>query len=367
MPVISVKHLNKTYRIFKKEAGLWGSVQSFFNRKYEDKAAVSDVSFDIEQGELVGFLGANGAGKTTTLKMLSGLLTPTSGEAYVLGFEPHKRDNAFRKQFSIVLGQKNQLWWDLPAMDSFLLLKEIYEIPDADFKRELEMLSELLTVGDKLGIQLRRLSLGERMKCELIGSLLHSPKVLFLDEPTIGLDVVAQKAIRDFIKSYSRERRTTIILTSHYMQDIEELCERVIIIGGGKLFFDGALSAIIDRFASEKLLMLEFSKPVALKALEVFGTVETGSEDEPESFHAVGEGGAGGEANEANGHQGVQTAVKSPAKTLQETLRATVRVDRTRISEISAAILSQFPVHDLNIEEVPIEDIIRKIFASPKA
>lgn len=321
-PVISVEHLVKAYKVFKKEEGVLGALKGLLNRRYEVKQAVDDVSFTIQEGELVGFLGANGAGKTTTLKILSGLLYPTSGTVEVLGYKPFERKNDFRKQFSIVLGQKNQLLWDLPAQDSFLLLKEIYEVPDAQYREQLAQLTDLLKVKDKLHIQLRRLSLGERMKMEFIGALLHKPKVLFLDEPTIGLDVVAQLSIRDFIKRYNQETKTTIILTSHYMQDIEALCERVMIIDSGKLFFDGALSDIVDKFSSEKFLTLDFHTPVAREALLEFGTIE--------SFQG---------------------------------LSAKLRVPRQHISKISAAILSQFDVQDLTIEEVPIEDIIRNLFS----
>ena len=324
--VISVLHLRKEYRSLKKEPGLRGAIKSLFKREYLTHVAVDDISFELAKGELVGFLGANGAGKTTTLKILSGLLYPTSGKVSVLGYVPFERKNAFRRQFSIVLGQKNQLLWDLPAEDSFLLLKEIYEIPHRNYERQLHRLATLLDVKDKLRIQLRRLSLGERMKMELIGALLHSPKVIFLDEPTIGLDVVAQKTIREFIKHYNAEERTTIILTSHYMQDIETLCRRVIIIDSGKIFFDGDLDTIIGRFSSEKLLSLEFTAPVARSTLEQFGTVET----------------------------------YSP-------LFAKLRVPRQLISKTSAEILSLLPVTDLNIEEIPIEEIIRKIFAPKQA
>lgn len=322
MPVIRVANLVKAYKVFKKEEGVIGAMKGLFNRRYEVKQAVNDVSFSIQEGELVGFLGANGAGKTTTLKILSGLLYPTSGTVEVLGYKPFERKNDFRKQFSIVLGQKNQLLWDLPAQDSFLLLKEIYEVPDAQYREQISQLTDLLKVKDKLHVQLRRLSLGERMKMEFIGALLHRPKVLFLDEPTIGLDVVAQLSIRDFIKHYNQETKTTIILTSHYMQDIEALCERVMIIDGGKLFFDGALSDIVDKFSSEKFLTLDFHSPVERDALSLFGTIER-----------------------------------------FEGLSAKLRVPRQHISRTSAKILSRFAIQDLTIEEVPIEDIIRNLFS----
>lgn len=319
---ISVERLRKEYRSLKKEPGLGGALKSLFKRQYFTHVAVDDVSFELKTGELVGFLGANGAGKTTTLKILSGLLYPTSGKVSVLGYVPWERKNAFRRQFSIVLGQKNQLLWDLPAEDSFLLLKEIYEIADKDYAAQLGRLASLLDVEDKLHVQLRRLSLGERMKMELIGALLHSPKALFLDEPTIGLDVVAQKSIREFIKRYNEEEQTTILLTSHYMQDIETLCKRVIIIDAGKIFFDGALEEIIGQFSSEKLLSLEFASPVEREQIERFGRVEE----------------------------------YSP-------LFVKLRVPRQAISKTSAEVLSSLPVTDLNIEEIPIEDIIRAIFA----
>ena len=205
MALISVSHLKKYYRVYKKEPGLSGSLKSLFHRKYEDVKAVNNVSFDIKEGELVGFIGPNGAGKTTTLKVLSGLLYPTSGKVSVLGFIPFDRQPQFQKQFSLVMGQKNQLWWDLPALDSFLLNKEIYEIPTQQFNQTLAELVKMLDLGEVLKVQVRKLSLGQRMKCELVAALLHLPKVLFLDEPTIGLDVVMQQKIRDFIKGYNQK------------------------------------------------------------------------------------------------------------------------------------------------------------------
>ncbi len=289
---IEVRHLSKTYKTHVKHEGLSNSIKSLFKREYKERVAVNDVSFSLAQGELVGMLGANGAGKTTTLKMLSGLLYPSSGSASVLGYTPWERSNAFKQQFSIVMGQRNQLWWDLPAADSFLLNKEIYRIPDAEFKRRRDELAERLNVADKLHVQVRRLSLGERMKCELIGSLLHAPRVLFLDEPTIGLDVVAQKAVRDFIREYKQTAQTTIILTSHYMAD----------------------------YVDEKLLTVVFHKPVERRVVEQFGVV---AEYAPE--------------------------------------RVLLRVRRTSIAAVAATVLNDFPVADLTIEEVPIEEVIRKV------
>ena len=321
MPVIQVQNLKKYYKVHQKEPGLSGSIRSLFSRKYYDAKAVDGVSFDIGEGELVGFIGPNGAGKTSTLKVLSGLLYPTSGTVSVLGFTPWDRKPEFQKQFSLVMGQKNQLWWDLPAMESFILNKEIYEVPDAQFKQTLDELVELLEVKDFLKVQVRKLSLGQRMKMELIAALIHSPRILFLDEPTIGLDVVMQKKMRDFIKEYNQRFNSTIILTSHYMDDVKELCERVIIIDKGRLLFDGALAEIIKKFANHKLLTAVFSEEVNREDLEKIGQVK--EFDYP---------------------------------------RAVISVKRTVASQAAAQLLQNFPVADLNIEEPQIEDIIREVF-----
>src|SRR3954462_10408880 len=242
--MIEVQNLTRVFRTYKKQPGFWGGVKGLFHRKFEEIAAAKDISFSINEGEFVGFLGPNGAGKTTTLKMLSGLIYPTSGTARVAGFDPTKRENAYRRIFALVLGQKNQLWWDLPAIESFHLLRAIYAIPPAEFKATLDELVTLLDVEKKLNVMVRELSLGERMKMELIAALLHRPRVLFLDEPTIGLDVVSQKAVRQFLRDYNRRRRVTIRRTSHYMADIKELCERVIVIHKGLKIYDGALDRL---------------------------------------------------------------------------------------------------------------------------
>src|SRR5271170_7624211 len=257
MSLIEVNGLTKAFRTYKKEPGFGGAVRGLFHRRYEQTVAVDQVSFAIEEGELVGFLGPNGAGKTTTLKMLSGLLHPTAGSARVLGYVPWQRDDGYRRQFALLLGQKNQLWWDLPARESLELNSKIYGIPAPAFERTVAELTELLDVKDKLNVMVRELSLGERMKMELIASLLHQPKVLFLDEPTIGLDVVSQKTVREFLRRHNAEQKTTILLTSHYMADIQALCDRVIIIDHGKLFFDGKLNEIVDRFADFKLVTIQ--------------------------------------------------------------------------------------------------------------
>lgn len=321
MNVIEVENLKKHYKVHEKQPGLKGTIQSLFNRQYKTVKAVDDISFTIKEGELIGFIGPNGAGKTTTLKCLSGLLYPTSGRIAVLGHNPWDRKPEFQKQFSLVMGQKNQLWWDLPAMETFLLNKEIYEVPDKKFKDTLKKLTKLLDIEKVLNIQVRKLSLGQRMKCELTAALLHQPKVLFLDEPTIGLDVVMQKTMRDFIKDYNREFNSTIILTSHYMDDVKELCKRVIIIDQGDILFDGNLQSVIDRYARTKILKLTFSKPVTKSSLGKFGQVK--EFDFP---------------------------------------KATVTVNREGATKRAADILNQLPVADVVIEEPPIEAIIREVF-----
>src|SRR6516164_1293136 len=259
MPAIEASKLTKIYRTYRKERGLWGAVKGLAWRRYDETRAADQVTFQIEEGEFVGFLGPNGAGKTTVLKMLSGLLNPTSGNARVLGFVPWERRNELKRQFSLLMGQKNALWWDLPAQESLELNRAIYGIDRDRFKRVVDGLSELLEVRHKLSVMVRELSLGERMKMELIAALIHGPKVLFLDEPTIGLDVVSQKKVRDFLRFYSEENRISTVLTSHYMQDIEELCRRVIIIDHGQVFFDGELAEIIENFAGYKLLQFTFA------------------------------------------------------------------------------------------------------------
>ena len=321
MSAIQVTNLKKYYQVHQKEPGLTGSIKSLLFRQYKDVKAVNNVSFSIEDGELVGFIGPNGAGKTTVLKCLSGLLYPTSGEVQVLGYTPWDRKPQFQKQFSLVMGQKNQLWWDLPPLETFLLNKEIYEIKDEDFKRVLNDLVELLDVKKILKIQVRRLSLGQRMKCELIAALLHRPRVLFLDEPTIGLDVVMQKKIRDFIHEYNRRYNSTIILTSHYMGDVKELCKRVIIIDKGKIIFDGLLDEVIKKFADHKLLTVVFSKDIDPKKLAEIGKIKD---------------------------------YNYP--------KAIIQVNRHEASTAASILLQKFPIEDLNIEEPKIEDIIREVF-----
>src|SRR3954468_366468 len=262
MAIIEADGLSKTYRVVQKKEGLLGALRGLYRRESKEVKAVDGVSFAIEPGEMVAFLGPNGAGKTTTLKMLSGLIYPTSGTARVLGYVPWQRADAFRRRFALVMGQKNQLWWDLPAADSFQLHREIYSIPSADFRRTLAELTELLGVASLTRQAVRELSLGERMKMELIAALLHQPQLLLLDEPTIGLDVVAQVKIQKCLKEYNAVRGVTMLLTSHYMRDVEALCSRVLVITHGKLVHDGPLAAIIEQFGRTKLVKLQFNTSV---------------------------------------------------------------------------------------------------------
>ena len=324
MAVIEVQGLTKSFRTYKKKPGLAGALRGLFHREYEMTVAVKDIAFSIDEGELVGFLGPNGAGKTTTLKMLSGLLYPTSGDARVLGYVPWERKDGYRRQFALLLGQKNQLWWDLPARESLELNAKIYGIAADSFERTVSDMTELLAVKDKLNVMVRELSLGERMKMELIASLLHQPKVLFLDEPTIGLDVVSQKTVREFLRHHNASRKTTIVLTSHYMADIQELCQRVIIIDHGTIFFDGRLSDVLDRFADFKLITIQCdgARDCPADGLKKYGEVVEHS----------------------------QAAIK-------------LKVKRDRVIPVCKALLDELPVSDIDIQEVPIEDIIRQIFA----
>jgi len=326
MSQIIVDHLSKYYDVHQKEPGFVGSVRSFFKRKYAQVKAVDDVSFMIAPGEMVGFLGPNGAGKTTTLKVLSGLLYPTHGRVEVLGFTPHDRRAAYLKQFTLVMGQKNQLMWDLPALETFLVNKAIYDIPNADYQATLKELNDLLDLDPLLKKQVRKLSLGERMKCELAAALLHRPRVLFLDEPTIGLDVTMQVAIRQFIAEYNQRHGATIILTSHYMADVTALTKRIIVIDHGKLLYDGDLRQLVEQVAPYKLLSIVVREITSREALSQYGEIE--------SIDGV---------------------------------KATLRVPRDQAADVAARLLTTIKLDDVLIEEPPVEDIIRQVFAESKA
>ena len=322
MPIIAAQNLSKTYRVYQKKTGLWNAVKGLLHREYKEVRAVAEVSFTIEPGEMVAFLGPNGAGKTTTLKMLSGLIYPTSGAATVLGFTPWERADAFRRQFALVMGQKNQLWWDLPAADSFELHREIYSLPREQFQQTLGELTEMFAVKDLIKQPVRELSLGERMKMELIASLLHQPRLLLLDEPTIGLDVVAQVTIQKCLREYNAQRGVTMLLTSHYMRDVEALCNRVLVINHGRLVYDGALVGITEQFGREKLVRLQFHSGGVPDDLGRFGTL-----------------------------------VKAEGPV------ADLKVERRRVAETLNAILDRYAVADVSVEDPPLEQMIAQVFA----
>jgi ABC-2 type transport system ATP-binding protein len=321
--VVHVAELTKTFVVPEREAGLRESIRALVRRKHREVHAVESISFDIEAGEVVGFLGPNGAGKTTTLKMLSGLLYPTSGEARVLGHLPSKRERDFLRRITLVMGNRNQLQWDLPALDSYELNRAIYRIPRASFAPLRDELIELLDVGDLVRKPVRNLSLGERMKVEMVGSLLHEPRVLFLDEPTIGLDVTMQKRIREFIAEYNRRHEATVLLTSHYMADVEALCRRVIVIHHGQILFDGALARLGDRFAAWKTIAVEL--PGGETDLSAYGEIV--------------------EADDG---------------------RVKLRVPRAETARVTARLLAEQDVADLTVEDPPIEDVIEMVFAAER-
>src|SRR3954451_15589118 len=320
--MIEVERLRKWYRVHRRQPGLRAALRSLFHRAYEDVKAVEEVSFSIAAGERVGFLGPNGAGKTTTLKVLSGLLHPPEGRVSVAGFVPQRRERSFLSQITLVMGQKQQLLWDLPPSETFLLNRAIYDIPRAQYDETVAELTSLLDLGPLLGKPTRQLSLGERMKCELAVALLHRPRVLFLDEPTIGLDVSMQATVRAFVRAYNERFSATVLLTSHYMDDVAELCPRVLVIDHGRVIFDGALGELVKRIRPDKRVQLRLSRPVQRRDLEPLGTVV---------------------------EHGEETAI------LQ------VRHENLQLSVQRA--LAQLPLRDLSVEAPPLEEVMRELFA----
>jgi len=318
--VVSISQLAKYYQVPEREGGLKASIVSLFNRKYKNVKAVDGITFNVEAGEVVGFLGPNGAGKTTTLKMLSGLLHPTSGNVSVLGYEPRHRSHDYLRQITLVMGNRNQLTWDLPALDSFDLQRAVYGIPVDQFKRTRDEFIELLELKDLVNKPVRNLSLGERMKMEIVAALLHQPKVLFLDEPTIGLDVTMQRRIRSFIAEYNKRYNATVLLTSHYMADVEALCKRVIVIHHGRILFDGDLSKLVNQFSSYKTLSLSLHDPNV--ELSNYGEVVS-----------------------------------------KEDGRVTLRVPKAQTSQVTARLLSDLQVDDLTVEDAPVDDVIDQVFS----
>lgn len=324
MAVIQVEHLQKYYQVPVRDAGLAAAARSLFRRQTQTVKAVDDIAFRIEAGEIVGFLGPNGAGKTTTLKMLSGLLHPTGGQLQVLGHAPFRRERAYLRQITLVMGQRNQLQWDIPAMDSFELLRAIYDLPRTDYQRTLDELLELLELGELIQKPVRNLSLGERMKCEIAGALLHKPKVLFLDEPTIGLDVTAQRRIREFLIEYNRRHGAAIMLTSHYMADVEALCQRVLVIDHGQLMFSGGLDELAGRFNTHKTI-----------------GVTAGDQPLPDAAALA----AYGEVIERSDES------------------ASLRVPRDAVASVMRRLLTELTVTDVSVADPPIEAAIERVFA----
>jgi ABC-2 type transport system ATP-binding protein len=322
MAIIEIEGLAKSYRIYQKQEGLLAAVRGLFKRTYREVEAVRGIDLKVESGEFVAFLGPNGAGKTTTLKLLSGVISPSGGTARVMGYTPWKRENAYRRRFALVMGQKNQLWWDLPAQESFRLHQQIYCIEPAQFDRRLAELTDLLSVTRLLSQPVRELSLGERMKMELIAALLHSPEVLFLDEPTIGLDVVAQHNIQSFLRYYQQQRKMTVLLTSHYMKDVAALCRRVVIIAQGMIMYDGSLSGIVDRFSGHKIITLVFPGDKLPQGLSQFGEVVE-----------------------------------------EQAPKVKIKVDRNGIGQALSTILAQHTVEDVSVEDPPLEEVIAEMFS----
>jgi ABC-2 type transport system ATP-binding protein len=321
MSVITVEDLSKIYPVAVKEPGFGGTLRHFFKRTYRQVKAVDKVSFWIEPGEVVGFLGPNGAGKTTTLKMLTGLIYPSSGNLEVVGHNPFLREPEFLKKITLLMGQKQQLIWDLPALDSLRINAEVYGISDADFQRRVGELTEMLSLEEKLTQPMRKLSLGERMKAELLAALLHQPKVLFLDEPTLGLDVNAQVKVREFLRTYNEHYGATVLLTSHYMADITALCQRVLLIYAGTLIYDGSLEGLLDRFAPYREVKIELAQPCSPEQLKTYGEVE---------------------------------AVEGCVVRLM--------VEREQLTRTVAQILAELEVTDLTITDPPIEEVIGRVF-----
>ncbi len=322
MRPIVVRNLSKTYKQFRKGSGLKGSLSSLVKRKYYDVEAVRGISFEVGEGELVGLIGPNGAGKTTTLKCLAGILHPTNGNVNVLGFTPWERKRELLRRISLVMGQKSQLWWDLPAMDSFLISKEIYQIPDQIFQRNVERLIDMLELSAFLDVQVRRLSLGQRMRCELAFALLHDPEVVYLDEPTIGLDLVMQKRLRDFLKENQKERGHSIILTSHYMEDVNKLADRVLIVNHGLLIFNGSIKELVDKYQKERIISVKFEKKIEAKDLREYGTILEYDDNLSE-----------------------------------------IEVPTENTTKIVSHLIRNFPVKDLEIKDLPLEEIIRRLYA----
>ncbi|MYE90882.1 ATP-binding cassette domain-containing protein [Candidatus Poribacteria bacterium] len=322
MPIITVEHLSKHFKVYKRRTGFWGNLSSTISRQHDIIKAVDDVNFSLERGELVGYIGANGAGKSTTIKMLTGILVPTSGHIDVMGLTPYRSRRENTRRIGVVFGQRTQLWWDLPVIDSFELLKHIYEIPQNLYKQNLEFFSELLQLQPFLSTPVRRLSLGQRMRCDLTAALLHNPEILYLDEPTIGLDVVAKQQVRQFLREVNAERQVTVILTTHDLNDVEKVCQRLIIIDSGKIIYDGGIDALKERYGKTRILIVDLAQAYSDIQLE-----------------------------------GVDL-------TRRDGNRIWLAFDRDTISasEVIAQLTARYEIQDLTISEPEIEEIVRRIY-----
>ena len=322
MPIITVEHLSKHFKVYKRPTGFWGNLSSTVSRQHDIIKAVDDVNFTLERGELVGYIGANGAGKSTTIKMLTGILVPTSGHIDVMGLTPYRHRKENTRRIGVVFGQRTQLWWDLPVIDSFELLKHIYEIPQNLYKQNLEFFSELLRLQPFLSTPVRRLSLGQRMRCDLTAALLHNPEILYLDEPTIGLDVVAKEQVRQFLRQVNAERQVTVILTTHDLNDVEKVCQRLVIIDSGKIIYDGGIDALKKRYGKTRMLIVDLAQAYSdIQLEEVDLTRRDGN-------------------------------------------RIWLAFDRDTISasEVIAQLTARYEIQDLTISEPEIEEIVRRIY-----
>lgn len=325
MNTVEVSGLKKDFYLTKTKDGVWGSIKGLFSRSKHKVEAVKGIDFTVSKGQIVGFLGPNGAGKTTTLKMLTGIIAPTEGEMSVLGHNPQRREPELLRRIALVMGNKQQLWWDLPASESFRVLRDVYEVPEKDYRERLDYLVESMALTGKITQQVRKMSLGERMKCELVAAFLHGPEVVFLDEPTIGLDVVSQRRIREFLKDINQSFGTTIMLTSHYMQDVQELSDRVIVIDKGTIVFDDHLKALQTEYSGAKTLRLTFSEEGELSEMQNYGTV---------------------------------VSAEGPSVVL--------RVPTDEVMAVTGTLLRRYKVSDISIEETPIDEVIHNLFEGVK-
>lgn len=328
--ILKTRNLSKNFKVYTKEPGLMGSIKSLYKRDFTTKYAVKGFDLEIPPGQILGLLGPNGAGKTTLMKMFTGIIVPSEGEIEILGHKPFERDKEFRRQIALVMGQKSQLWWDIPAMDSFLLLQKYYEIPESKFKEKVSRMAKLLGVESQMQTHVRKLSLGERMKMELMASLLHEPKILFLDEPTIGLDLISQENVRNFLKAYQEEYGVTIILTSHYMADVQALCSRIVLILGGEKAYDGPIDQFESILGTEKFVSFNFSNEI---------TEEISSSD--------------------------PLFQKYDPQWEPNRRKVDLRIPLETFREISAEILQKYPVVDFQTEKLPIENVMKKLMENP--